>query len=265
MEKLKLSNFIHMASNYDPTILEQMRIDTYNQSIGTLTGYDCPKCLNKGTIAFLRDGRICVAECECMVPRRCILEMERSGLMNSFEKHTFERFDEREPWQRHLKKQVIAYSKHPNGWLLLCGAPGSGKTHLCTAVCREFLLSGHEVRYMSWREQATAVIAANLDSEKREKLLCNYKNAETLYIDDLFKVAKGTTPSKGEINLAFELINHRYAAGLRTIVSTEKMPGELTIIDEGTGSRLIEMAGENLFSIKTGEGKNYRLREKTPK
>lgn len=259
MKKQDLSELFDLALKFDPTALEQMRVDTYNQSTGSLEGYDCPKCLNKGTFAFLRDGRICTVDCECMVPRRCIIEMERSGLKHSVERLTFDQYNATEPWQIYMKEKVMDYANDPKDWLLLCGAPGSGKTHLCTAVCREFLLSGHEVRYMTWREKASAVLAANFESEKRDALLHHLKTAEILYIDDLFKVPNGTTPSKSEINLAFELINYRYSAKLRTIVSTEKSPAELLEIDEGTFSRLFQMAKENLITVQKGAGKNYRL------
>lgn len=259
MKKLDLSKYTDWASKFDPALLEQMRVDTYNHSIGSLRGYDCPKCLNKGTFAFLRDGRICTAECECMIPRRCIIEMERSGLKHSIERLTFDQFNAIEPWQVFMKKRVIDYANNPKDWLLLCGAPGSGKTHLCTAVCRELLLSSHEVRYMTWREKVPAVLAANFESEKRDALLHHLKKAEILYIDDLFKNPEGTSPSKGEINLAFELINYRYVANLRTIISTEKSPAELFKIDEATSSRLFEMSKENLIIVKKGIGKNYRL------
>ena len=260
MEKLNLNQFAPMGQSYDSSALEQMKVDTYNRSPGDLAGYDCKRCLNKGSFAFLRDGRFCTQGCECMKPRWCINEMERSGLKNFIQKYTFDRFRAEEPWQLHLKQKTSAYASDPESWLMLCGAPGSGKTHLCTAVCRQWLLEGHEVRYMPWRERVAELKAVSLDDEKRGKILEGLKNAEILYIDDLFKVADGAKPTAADVNLAFELINHRYTSGLITIVSTEKMTNELLAIDEATGSRLIEMAGANLFSIKKGEGKNHRLR-----
>ena len=50
-------------------------------------------------------------------------------------------------------------------------------------------------------------------------------------------------------------INH-----LTTIISTEKMPQELVEIDEATGSRIIEMAGGNVYAISRNTSRNYRLR-----
>lgn len=68
-------------------------------------------------------------------------------------------------------------------------------------------------------------------------------------------------PSQADLNLAFELINHRYINRLVTIVSTEHSPQELVSLDEATGSRIIEMAGEHVYAIAPDMKKNYRLRK----
>ena len=34
----------------------QMQCDWYNATEGKLTGYDCPKCKNRGSIAAVKDG-----------------------------------------------------------------------------------------------------------------------------------------------------------------------------------------------------------------
>ena len=158
----------------------------------------------------------------------------------------------------------MAYANDPKGWLLLCGQSGSGKTHLCTAVCRHRLLSGDEVRYMPWRDTVSALKAMSLDSEQRQQTIDNLKQAQILYIDDLFKTgraADGTNnPTGADTNIAFELLNFRYNNHLCTIISTEKSPQELAQIDEATGSRIIEMAGSNVFSVRRDTSKNYRLR-----
>jgi len=61
-----------------------------------------------------------------------------------------------------------------------------------------------------------------------------YKNARVLLIDDLFK----GSISKSDINIVFEIINHRYFNNLPVIVSTEKSFEELIEIDEAVGSRI---------------------------
>ena len=236
-----------------------------NKTPGTLTGHDCPRCLNRGAVAFPReDGSIFTRECDCMKIRRCVWEMEKSGLKNVIRELTFDAYTATEAWQKTIKAGAMAYADKMEGWLLFCGQSGSGKTHLCTAVCRQRLLDGDEVRYMPWRDKIAELKSMSLDSEHRSEIITSYKKAAILYIDDLFKVGKAAdgscNPTGADIGLAFEIINYRYINHLPTIVSTEKTPQELVEIDEATGSRIIEMAGGNVFSISRDQKRNYRLR-----
>lgn len=265
MEKLNLNPFGLSGQQYDPVAFGKMKADTINNTPGNLTGHDCPNCLNRGNIAIPKeDGCVSIRECDCMKIRRCIWEMEKSGLKNIIWEKTFELFTATEEWQKAIKTGALAYADKLEGWLLFCGQSGSGKTHLCTAVCRHRLLSGDEVRYMPWRDKVAELKAMSLDSERRGEIIIGYKTAQILYIDDLYKVgrvADGTSnPTGADVSLAFEIINHRYINHLPTIISTEKTPQELVEIDEATGSRIIEMAGGNVYSIGRDQKRNYRLR-----
>lgn len=265
MERMNLNPFGLSAQRYDPVEHAKMRAETINKSPGTFTGYDCPKCLNRGTIAYPReDGSIYTRECDCMKIRRCVWEMEKSGLKNIIRELTFDAYTANEPWQQTIKAGAMNYADKLEGWLLFCGQSGSGKTHLCTAVCRQRLFGGDEVRYMPWRDKIAELKSMSLDSERRSEIIASYKTAEILYIDDLFKVGKAAdgscNPTGADVSLAFEIINHRYINHLPTIVSTEKTPQELVEIDEATGSRIIEMAGGNVILVTRDQKRNYRLR-----
>lgn len=265
MEKLNLNPFGLSVQRYDPAVSARMKADTINNTPGDLTGHDCSKCLNRGSIAISRDdGSIYTKECDCMKIRRCVWEMERSGLKNIIREKTFETFAATESWQKAIKAGAIDYANKLEGWLLFSGQSGSGKTHLCTAVCRQRLLLGDEVRYMPWRDKVAELKALSLDNERRAEIINGYKTAQILYIDDLYKVGRAvdgsSNPTGADIGLAFEIINYRYINHLPTIISTEKTPQELVEIDEATGSRIIEMAGGDVFSIAKDPKRNYRLR-----
>ena len=154
LQNLDLSRLGALSErSYDPGILARMKADTYNAIPGTLTGWDCPRCRNRGNIAIAgADGSISVGECACMKTRRCVWEMEKSGLKDVIREKTFDAFEALEDWQKTIKDGALRYAGDPKGWLLLSGQSGSGKTHLCTAVCRQRLLAGDPVRYMPWRE-----------------------------------------------------------------------------------------------------------------
>lgn len=266
MEKLDLSRFgMESERSYDPAALGRMKAEAYNRSGGSYTGIDCPKCLNRGNSAVVReDGSMAFVECDCMEVRRSVWKMEESGLKHVIRDMTFERFQATEAWQKQIRDSAMAYGETLEGWLLLCGQVGSGKTHLCTAVCRHRLLKGEAVRYMPWRDDVARVKALSLDNAQRSKAMEELKTAPLLYIDDLFKSGRNAdgnaNPTGADVSIAFEIINYRYLNHLPTVISTEKTPEELLAIDEATASRIIERAGANTLYISRKPERNYRLR-----
>ena len=264
MEKISFPFPIPSVSGFEPGDLEQLKMDCYNREYKPATDYDCPKCRNKETIAYRReDGRCALRDCVCKSVRRSIRLLKASGMESAVRELTFDRFRAKHPWQKKMLEICKGYAADPKGWLLLCGQSGSGKTHLCSAVCRELLLKGKAVRYMSWRADAMTLKRLSTDAQ-RDALLDDYKNAQVLYIDDLFKTGAGSdgqaNPTAADVNLAFEILNHRYFNRMITILSTEKSPLELVNIDEATGSRILELAGEQLCHVDRDIRKNYRLK-----
>ena len=73
-------------------------------------------------------------------------------------------------------------------------------------------------------------------------------------IDDLLKGKN----SEADVNILFEIINHRYFKNMPMVISTEKGIDELLDFDEGTMSRVIEMARGHQIEI-VGREYNYRL------
>lgn len=253
----------------------QSRMDSMNTTPGKLNetdGYNCPLCLNRGYFMKLVDANNTFYEtaydCNCMTVRRSILRMKKSGLQDVIRDCTFDKWETREEWQQNLKTTAMEYANNPQGWFFIGGQPGSGKTRICTTICRELLLSGKELFYMQWRDESGNLKKPADDPEerkKRDKRLDELKTAEVLYIDDLFKCGKkqdGTAqrPTPADINLAFEIINYRYnKPDSLTIISSELTPLEMIEIDEATGSRISERA--NCIEIERNKRKNYRIQK----
>lgn len=264
MERLKWKkSSTSMEPSFDLRAYEQRKIDDYNRSQGYLTDYDCPKCRNRGNFLHLReDNTRYSTDCSCMNTRRALQRLAASGLKEVIREMTFDKFEPSESWQKALKEGAMEYARGGEGWMLIAGPSGIGKTHLCTAVCRERLLRGEDVHYMGWRDVIPRLKAMDPEDPEREKLLRLLKNAQVLYIDDLFKTGAGADgkamPTVADINLAFEILNYRYVNHLATILSTEKPLAELLKIDEATASRIVERCGSHAYSVKNG--KNYRLR-----
>ena len=158
----------------------------------------------------------------------------------------------------------MEFAKNPDGWFFLGGQSGAGKTHLCTAICREFLLSGKRVIYMLWRDEVVKLKAMVNESDEYRDLVDKYKQADVLYIDDLFKTGRGQDnmvqkPTAADVNVAFEIINYRYNnPGKITIISSECTEDELLDIDEAIGGRIYERA--KAFSIAKNRDRNYRMK-----
>lgn len=256
-----------------PKEREQFKVDSFNNSVGSRNeedGYDCKLCKNHAIIAKLvehPDGSYShtFVPCRCEEVRRSILRLKKSGLKNIIKDYTFDKYNAEEPWQKTLKQAAVDYAKHPEGGFFLGGQSGCGKTHLCTAICREFLLAGKRVVYMLWRDEIVKLKGFVNDAEKYGELIDKYKKAEVLYIDDLFKTGKTPEgdiqrPTPADVNVAFEIINYRSNdPSLLTIISSECTEDDLLDIDEAVGGRIIEKA--KTISIAKDRKRNYRLKK----
>lgn len=269
-----------MASTFDreppkPGELEKYKADCYNRSEGQLNaqdGYNCDKCHNKGvTVRAYQDDigawKLIYTDCECAEVRRTIKRMKASGLKDIIRDYTFAKYQAIEPWQKQIKDAAMAYAKEPNGWFFVGGQSGSGKTHICTAICREFLLAGMPVQYMLWRDDVVKLKAAITEPEIYKALIARYKDTKVLYIDDLFKTGKSQEgapqrPTGADVNVAFEIINYRYNnPELLTVISSECTVNELLEIDEAVAGRIVERA--KAFSLGPDRKKNWRLKGAT--
>lgn len=193
------------------------------------------------------------AKCECMERKRMEKILARSGL-SAYRDKTFENF---ESYGRigPTKEKLMGYDHSSGASILIVGQVGSGKTHLSMAIANKLLDKGIRVVYMPYRSTITAIKQNMLDPVFYRKELDKYTNAKVLVIDDLFK-GKIT---ESDINIMFEIVNHRYLNKSPIIISSEKTLDELMDIDEAVASRLYEMSKGWVVEIK-GSQYNYRTR-----
>ena len=240
----------------------QEKSDYENKREGNLKGIDCPKCKNKGYSFIVKDDEQRMVICECMKARKSLERIEKSGLKTTIEELRFDNFITPEKWQENML--TLAKSYVENGekkWLFFGGNSGSGKSHLCTAVCGELLKRGIAVRYMMWRDEGTRLKALVNESAEYTRLIGELKEIEVLYIDDFLKVQRGQQPTPADINLAFEILNYRYANKLQTIISSEKTLDDILSLDDAVGGRIYELAKGFGMSLAYDKNKNFRLRK----
>lgn len=238
---------------------EQRRVDWINKNPGSLTGIDCKDCLNRGYSAYMTDdGEIRMMECHCMAERRSRERIKKSGLENVVARYTFDNWQVNEPWQAEALQAAERYAEEKKGWFIAFGNVGTGKSHLCTAICSRLMADGIDVSYMLWRDVSTRAKAA-VNSETYTEIVNPLKTIPALYIDDFYKTGKGQEPTTADVNLAFEILNDRYTDDKKlTIISTERSMKELLAIDEAVGSRIYERCKGHGVSFIGKE--NWRLK-----
>ena len=250
------------TTSLDPIAAERKIAEYHNRSRGNLTGYDCPECLNRGEFMEIDEkGGRHFRTCKCMIIRQNKERIARSGLADLMERYTFDAWQTPEPWQKQILSAAKGFAENPDGWFVVTGKVGCGKTHICTAICGELLNKGWNVQYMLWRETIGRLKAVVNEPEEYDRLISPLMNVRVLYIDDLFKTGKGMAPTSADFNVAFELINHRYIKrDLVTLISSELTIGQILEHDEAVGSRIYECAKRSKCYFALGDKKNWRLR-----
>ncbi|NDJ86221.1 MAG: ATP-binding protein [Chloroflexi bacterium] len=136
---------------------------------------------------------------------------------------------------------VSFYAQQPDGWLLLQGGYGSGKTHLAAAVGNYQLDQGHEVVFVTVPDLLDHLrVSYSAGAEvSYDDLFMRVRSTPFLILDDL-----GTeSPTAWAGEKLFQLLNHRYVHRLPTVVTTNRA---IERMDERIRSRLLD---ENLTRI----------------
>lgn len=249
---------------------EDWKIAKFNERQGNLNkndNFNCPKCKNRGGFLYLtEDGYEQFKYCECSKFRDTINKLKRSGLNSSLKEKTFENFKTKATWQEIALQKAKNFVKETGKkWFYFGGQSGCGKTHLCTAISICFLNKNKNVHYMPWRDEVTRLKSVIFNESKYGSYISVLKNVEVLYIDDFWKTGKDlkkqmAIPPTSDINIAYEIINSRYATKKITIFSSEFLLREIFDIDEAIGSRIYEMSdnGGFCYNLKRNLEKNYR-------
>lgn len=249
-------------------ILEAIKA-AHGQNTASLTEtYKCAKCHDTGWVEVDPETRT-VAKCACRKAREAEDRIKNSGLAGALEEQTFATFVVKTPLQgkmRALGQQYVEdlfadpQSKR-RPWLYIGGNPGSGKTHICTAVCGEVLKRNVAVLYMQWVDVARQ-LKANVNAEDFEDMVAQYINAPVLYVDDLLKQKYTPTPlfSEADIKIAFTILNARYLMNKPTVISSEwDLINQLLPADEGVFSRVYERCKAHRMTIERNTANNFRL------
>ena len=245
----------------------QCKVDLYNRSEGHLDeadGIDCPMCRNKGLIEEVRNDRrfySIMVECECMKLRRSWKALQKRQPVGIRQKLSLDSFAVSEDWQVRIRQRAERYVQDSSGWLYIGGAPGCGKTHICSAICREFLRQNLRVRYMDWPKEVILFKAKVLEDEHDSRIQ-ELTEWDVLYIDD-FLGAEGETDPDGEpvdedVKVAREVIEACSRSGKRVVISSGWLLDELRGLDKDMGDRICERGRGYTLQVAREKGRDYR-------
>lgn len=221
--------------------------------------FSCSKCEDKGYI-FNEEGE--VVWCECKLKKDAEERLEKSGLADRVKLNTFKNFKiDNEQREKAVKTSMnflkVFKEAHPS--MILMGEPGSGKTHLAIATANK-LLNEYSVKYVLY-DEIRELKYHQTDRDYMNKEFLKFKNAQILFIDDLFKNLDKVTDYekiKSEIEVVYEIINYRYNQKKPLIVTTELDINRLMKVDKAIASRILEMSKGHWIKFD-GVDLNYRI------
>jgi DNA replication protein DnaC len=174
--------------------------------------------------------------------------------LEAFRDKSFKSFNYTVPGVRQAYQAAVEYAREPDGWLLLVGPNGCGKTHLAAAIANLCLENGSLVLFATVPDLLDHLRAAFAPEapEVYDQLFARMREAELLVLDDLG--AQQSSPWANE--KLFQLLNYRYNLRYPTVITAN--PRGLQAIDERIRSRLSDAS---LVTTVTFEGAlDYRPR-----
>lgn len=220
--------------------------------------HQCEKCKDTGFIQIEENGQTKVMYChDCEKKRNLERWLAHSGIsQNDYDRYKMSTFltDTEEAARMAERARKFLKDKNAKG-IGFFGRSGTGKTHICIAVCQAMEKEHHYWQYRHQIQRIKAVMYKDLG--QYEELLKIPKTSPCLYIDDLFKGAWANGGiSNQDLQIMFDIIDARYINGLQTIVSSEYDLEKITGADEAIGSRLYEILSPHIMYVS---GINRRI------
>lgn len=206
--------------------LEQLLDYRFNVRLPTVITTSVPiEEFDDNLRGHLADAEFCRV---CVVREKLpsVLEEYSELQLESLREKTFRNFNYKllylQPEERQSLEQAyrsaVDFARRPEGWLVLMGVNGCGKTHLAAAIANHLRTEGKQVLFIMVPELLDHLRSA-FSPESRlhyDELFERVKKAPTLILDDFGE--QSATPWAQE--KLYQLINYRYNAKLATVITT---------------------------------------------
>ncbi len=156
------------------------------------------------------------------------------------------------------KEAAEDFASSPEGWLLLTGHRGCGKTHLAVAIGGEILRQGREV-FFAFVPSLLDHLRATFSPDSPigyDELFEQVKTVPLLILDDL-GAESSTVWAKEKL---YQIVVERHEARLPTVITSAFDLDELEQAEPRVGSRLMDTNVVNWVPISAG---NYRDQRRT--
>ncbi len=223
-------------------------------------GDGCPDC---GGVGFVRrELPLDHPDFGKAVPCRCVLEetederlgrLQRYSSLGPLTRLTFENLIERgrsvnpqdQEQFRRLSSDARAFAAEPEGWILIHGPSGAGKTHVAAAIANACMERGNPALFVVVPDLLDHLRAAyNPGAEVRyDALFEQVRSAPVLILDDL-GTQNATAWAEEKL---FQILNHRYNAQLPTVVTTNLPVDRL---DDRLRMRLTDPAIARVYNVE---------------
>ena len=220
----------------------------------------CPRCKGAGwlrlDVPLGHPSFGLLFKCECTQraeDRAHTNEMRKLSQLDGLENKSFETFDAATPELQSALDVVRKYAQTPNGWLVLVGPCGTGKTHLAAAVANDALAQGNMSVMFAVVPDLLDHLRATFDPTRGidyDARFNSIRNTFLLVLDDLG--TENATPWARE--KLYQIINHRYNERLPTVITSNQRDDA---IDERILSRMLD---RDLSTRLTLIGEDFRRR-----
>jgi DNA replication protein DnaC len=192
----------------------------------------CPTC--KGAGYYVLDVHVtdpnfgALMPCHCkqaVKERRATDELRRLSNLGPFGDKTFRAFDPEVPGVRKALVRAQEYARRPQGWFVLFGPYGCGKTHLAAAIANEALHNHIPVLFAvvpDLLDHLRSTFGPNSEVQYDERFE-TIRTVSLLILDDLG--TENTTPWARE--KLYQIVNHRYNYALPTVITSNRLPEEI--------------------------------------